>query len=129
MLYGEDRQGGATESKEKPDSLDCETQPVIKSKAKPNEICERTKRIEEIRTTLPGCTFAFASIDTENAFDHDGKTYRIDSSVEAYQPKATADGLLYDMDRVVVVVHDGEHHFYTQDYFLIERECVHQITG
>lgn len=100
--------------------IEYEAPPAVQSKAKPSKTNERSKRIEQIRASLPGCTFGFASIDTDNAFSHDGDTYRVDSSVEAYRPKETADGPLYDMDQVVVVTHHGERHFYTQDYFPIE---------
>lgn len=83
----------------------------------------RAGRIEMIRRMFPGCTFAFARVDTDNVFTHDGTSYQLSDEVAAYQPVETKEGMLFDMDTIVIVHHDGCRHFYTQDYRPID--CLH----
>lgn len=94
---------------------------------KPKKQCESTRstRLETIRAQYPGCSFSFHRVDTENHFDHNGTWYHIADHVEAYRPKETREGLLYDMDQVVVV-EAGDHqlHFYDQQFHPIDRDDI-----
>lgn len=85
----------------------------------------RTTRLEVIRAQYPGCSFSFRRVDTENHFDHNGTWYHIADHVEAYRPKETREGLLYDMDQVVVVeTWDHQLHFYDQQFHPIDRDAI-----
>lgn len=82
-------------------------------------------RIAAIKAQFPGCIFAFCYVDTENVFTYDGRRFQIDISVQAYQPKETKHGLLYDVDQIVIVQsQDGAEHYYTQQFHAIRPELV-----
>lgn len=68
----------------------------------------RFQRIEQIKREVGPCEFIHCRVDTENAFELLGKRYQIDASVEAYRPRQTKEGLLYDMDQVIAIVGGGE---------------------
>lgn len=51
-------------------------------------------------------------VDTDNTFVHNGVIHMIKDTVEQYRPKLTRNGLLYDMDRVLVS--DGR--YFDQEY-------------
>lgn len=87
----------------------------------------RSRRIEAIRDAYPGSVFHFSRVDTDNQFVHDGRTYQIDQSVAAYSAKQTKEGLLYDMDQVMIVSTDCEMAFFDQDAFPIDDMLVHKI--
>lgn len=87
----------------------------------------RSRRISTIRETYPGCSFAFARVDTENRFDYGGFSYQIDPSVEAYLPKQTEEGSLFDMDEIVIVVHGRGLTFYAQDCSPIEPDKIRKL--
>lgn len=68
---------------------------------------------------------SYATVNTEGQFASGGKMYRIDGDVEQYKPKRTAVGLLYDMDKIVIVTTaGGEEIFLDMRYDLIPREKI-----
>lgn len=87
----------------------------------------RSSRISAIRMAHPSATFSFSRVDTDNQFVHDGRTYQIDQSVAAYSAKQTKEGLLFDMDQVMIVSTDCEMAFFDQDAFPIDDMLVHKI--
>ena len=52
-------------------------------------------------------------VDTDGVFEHHGMRYMIDESEQQYQPIETSEGLLYDMDRILVT---GDGIFYDMNY-------------
>ncbi len=97
---------------------------IPKPKKKPR-VETKFQRTERVREAYPGCTFAHCRVDTTNRFEHDGVWYVIDEWVAAYQPKETKEGLLYDMDTVVVVSDaEGVLHFYDQAMRPIDRSDI-----
>ena len=80
-----------------------------------------------------GCTpddFLFLTVDTDGVFILYGQLYRIDESVEPYQPKAVGDDLLYDMDKVVCVKNKrGGYSFYDQELNPIAADGIRPVYG
>lgn len=108
------------------DRLDQQAAPHKNRKKKKPEIPTRFDRIEEIKEALPGGVFSFCRVDTKNWFEHDGIWFKIDPSVKAYKPKRTKDGLLYDMDKIVVVqTPDRLLHYFDQKLNSIDQNFVH----
>lgn len=71
--------------------------------------------------------FTYCTVDTENCFRYNGAEYMIDSSVEAYAPKNTSLGLLYDIDKIICVKsQDGSIRFYTPKYDSIDMSLICQ---
>lgn len=125
MFYGEDAcaqpnhaSGGAVSN---------QTETIrAKYRRKPSEAAILAKRIREIQERFPGCVIDHERIDTDNVFPHAGITYRLSDSVAAYRPRQTRNGLLYDMDRVIVVQQEGTLRFFQQDYLPID-DCEIEI--
>ena len=90
---------------------------------------ERDIKIKQIREDCGyDAAFSYCVVDTEYRFKYGGCVYRIDESVEAYAPKRTALGTLWDMDKVVCVKSkDGQIRFYTAKYDPIPEEKVFMI--
>jgi len=81
----------------------------------------KSEREVKLRALRKECgydaTFTYCTVDTENRFSYEGKKFVIDSSVEAYAPKSTPHGLLYDMDKIICVKsRDGLVRYYTAKY-------------
>lgn len=66
----------------------------------------RFEKIERIKRDCPGCKLHTIAIDTENIFEFEGVEYQLSDSVEQYQPRKTREGILFDMDRVVLLRDD-----------------------
>lgn len=90
---------------------------------------ERDRKIKQIRKDCGNdAAFTYCYVDTEYCFRYNGNVYQIDASVEAYAPKSTPLGILWDMDKVVCVKSkDGQVRFYTAKYDPIPEEKVFQI--
>lgn len=85
----------------------------------------RSQRVARVREQHPGCAFHFCQVDTENVFTFENTQYVIHPSLQAYQPKETKHGLLYDMDQITVVRDtEGTLHFYDQQFEAIESTLV-----
>ena len=85
----------------------------------------RHQKLVRIRKRHSGAAFSFSYVDTENAFVYEGRWYVIDVSVQAYAPKQTRCGELYDADQIMVVQSpDGTLDFYTQDLTAISPNMV-----
>lgn len=85
----------------------------------------RSQRVGRVRERHPGCVFHFCRVDTENVFTFENAQYAIHPSLQAYQPKETKHGLLYDMDQITVVRDtEGTLHFYDQQFEAIEPTLV-----
>lgn len=68
---------------------------------------------------------SYRTVDTFNQFQYMGRLYEIDEAVEAYAPKNTPLGLLYDMDKIICAEgEDGILRFYTADYEPIAPEHI-----
>lgn len=106
--------------------LDARAKPYeSKRKKKPKKKETQFQRAERIRKEHPGCRFFFCRVNTENRFEYNGVYYRIDESVEVYQPKQTREGALYDMDEITVVrAADGKLYFYDQKMYPLDREAI-----
>lgn len=67
----------------------------------------KSKREEMLGALRKECGYdavlTYCTVDTDNCFVYEGTAYRIDPSVEAYAPKHTALGVLYDMDKIICV--------------------------
>lgn len=85
------------------------------------------KRIDQIRNDYPGGVFSFERVNTENVFHHKGRHYRIADTLTEYQPSLFRGELLYCMDTIVVVWHDGKIHHFTQDYQPVAPEMIIEI--
>lgn len=65
----------------------------------------RFQKIEAIKASMGcRCEFYHCPVDTECVFTHLGSSYKIHASVESYAPRQTKEGVLYDMDTIIVVV-------------------------
>lgn len=70
-------------------------------------------------------TVEYGRVDTSGEFVHNGKRYRIDNAVEQYRPVRTAVGMLYDMDKVVIVTtKSGNKVFFDMLYNPIDPEYI-----
>lgn len=88
---------------------------LAQSKPKKPDEPTRSSRLEAIRKHYPACTFSFCRVDTDNCFEYSGIRLCIAEHVEAYRPKQTLEGLLYDMDQVLVVeATNHERYYYDQ---------------
>lgn len=98
-----------------------------KRKKKELTVSTRAKRIDQIKRELPGGVFTFVPIDTENVFLHTGEKYQLDMDVAEYKPRMFRGEMMYSMDTVVVVSHEGALHFFNMDYLPIDRQLVQTI--
>lgn len=88
----------------------------------------RSQIIQQIRKDCGTNEFHFVSVDTDNCFNLNHVTYRIDSAVTQYSPKQVKDDLLYDMDKIVCVEDKhGGFRFYDQDFSLIDSSLIHMV--
>ena len=87
--------------------------PVKPRKKQPSET--RSSRLSAARDAHPGSEITYCRVDTRNRFSYKGVWFVIPSGVKEYAPKQTANGALYDMDRVVVVDDAGNLYFYDQE--------------
>lgn len=61
-------------------------------------------------------TVTYCRVDTENVFEYGGILYRIENNIPQYKPKLTAVGMLYDMDKIMVIkTADGSLWFFDMD--------------
>lgn len=91
------------------DRLDERAPERLREKERPNRHAEtRFQRLQKIRTEYPGCFIHVAAVDTDNRFCHGGQVYCISAEAGQYAPRQTREGELYDMDRVLVVEHEGK---------------------
>lgn len=98
---------------------------AVAKKNKSDRIKTRSQRIERARQEHPGCTFDFCPVDTENEFTHNGVRYRIDSSLDDYNPIETKHGLWYGSDQIVIITDpDGSRFFYTQQIHPIDKNLI-----
>lgn len=68
---------------------------------------------------------SYCTVYTDNTFKYDGELYKISNTVEAYAPKKTALGVLYDMDKIICVkCSDGRVCFYTANYDPIDSNLI-----
>ena len=102
----------------------------VERKAKPKPRVKRPSPSEKIRAAVGGQKYdgvTFATVDTDGIFVHGGSRYRIDNSVEQYKPVRTAVGLLYDMDKIIIVTAGGEPAFFDMRYDMIPREKIIRV--
>ena len=101
-------------------------EPVIKKRSKTHMTSEKELKFKQIRKDCGhDVSLTYCTVDTDNCFTFAGVTYAIDESVEAYAPKHTPLGLLYDMDKIVCAKsRDGKVRFYTQKYDPIDEEKI-----
>lgn len=102
-----------------------------KRPAKPKGSRSQPTKSDLIKRIKKDCgtnDFLFITVNTENEFQLDGVTYKIDSTVTQYSPKPVKDDLLYDMDKIVCVKNKkGEYNFYDQDYSPIESGLISRL--
>ena len=70
-------------------------------------------------------TVEYGRVDTDGRFVHEGRRYRIDNQVAQYKPIRTAVGLLYDMDKIIIVTtKSGNKTFFDMQYNEIAPENI-----
>lgn len=85
----------------------------------------RFHQITGIRAEHPGFAFEFCYVDTDNVFTFKGVRHQINYSVPAYQQVETKQGVLYDVDHILVLHNrNGCRHFYTPQLAAIEPHMV-----
>lgn len=81
----------------------------------------RRQCIETVRHRDDIVEFVFATVDTDNGFVIDGRSYRIPSAYTQYGPKSVEGDSLYDMDKIICGRSaDGTMHFYDMNIEEIE---------
>ena len=95
-------------------------------KGKKNMVSEKTMKLRELRKECGyEAELTYCTVYTDNTFRYGGEIYQIDESVEAYAPKATALGVLYDMDKIICIkCKDGRVCFYTAAYDKIDDSLI-----
>lgn len=68
--------------------------------------------------------FAFARVDTDNNFCHDGYCWHIDQDIEQYKPTVLKDDVLWDMDQVMIVDTADGRYYYDMNYEPIPSEAI-----
>ena len=98
-------------------------------KGRKKVVNEREQKLRQIRKECgQNAVFTYRTVDTSNRFRYLGDLYEIAESVEAYAPKETPLGLLYDMDKIVCVDGGNGVRFYTMTYDPIEESQVLKIS-
>lgn len=103
--------------------------PHKKKKPKKQEGSQRSDNLKTLREEFgQNAKFAYCRVDTANVFEFGGKGWQISEDVEAYQPKHTPLGDLYDMD-TIIVIHLGDFilGFCDSDYRRIGKEKIKNI--
>ena len=88
----------------------------VKVEKKYRKIRERSRNLRKLIRKFGNAPIISCIVDTENEFEYDGVRYKISKDVKEYSPTPTRLGVLYDMDRIYVVPHDGKLNFFTQEY-------------
>lgn len=100
-----------------------------KPRKKELSVSIRARRIDRIHEELPSGVFTFVPIDTENVFVYEGMKFQLDMDVAEYKPRRYRGEMMYIMDTVVVVKHEGDLHFFNMDYLPIGRQLVEEKTA
>lgn len=88
----------------------------------------RYEKIERLKRDFPDSSIHILPVDTENIFEFDRQEYQIDESVRQYQPQHTREGVLFDMDRIVVVqTAENELIFLDQVFEPIHSSLIHAL--
>lgn len=103
-----------------------ETQKKKKTPKTKKKCSQRSGNLQAIREMYgSNAQLSYCRVDTENRFKYSGKIWQISNDVEAYHPKETPVGLLYDMDIVVAVrTSDGTPAFFDANYLPIPSEKI-----
>lgn len=72
---------------------------------KNRRVLTRYDKIQRIKCEIHNPEFHFLSVDTDNRFRFNDRVWQISSEVEAYAPKETSEGTLYDMDQIICVTY------------------------
>lgn len=121
-VYG----GGSTISSNSPDEdarfgqmldkLDNRAAKVEKKKGNQKKrTITKADRQKAIRDEYGRCQFIYPIVNTENEFVFGGNTYVISDQAVQYAAKATVQGDLYDMDRIVCVITEAGTLFFDMD--------------
>lgn len=84
--------------------------------------------IRKIKQEHPHCFITGAVVDTACVFTYNGKRYRISDEVQAYQGVQTKYGILYDMDRIVIVKTQDGTSYYTDAMEEIAPHLIKEMT-
>lgn len=102
------------------------TEETPPKKGKKNMVSEKTAKLRDLRRECGfDSEFSYCTVYTDNTFRYGDEIYRIDESVEAYAPKMTALGPLYDMDKIICIkCKNGRVCFYTTAYDKIDDSLI-----